>query len=148
LYWYSAPADQGKSNLNMLVATDHVGDGKSKRSGAFLQEEFKQRVRGAFLDYYQKNYKANVYVPADDKAEGVSSLDFRIIAFEDSKDANTGLYFWIAFCQRGGQQAAVVFQVPYAKKDEMKSAVEISLKSFALGNAAMEKRNTYRPIRR
>jgi hypothetical protein len=153
---------------NFFIAAGLVADKeKTKdgryRVGEYTIEDFRDRVRGACLDYYRKEYKFNPpgdflvidpaklqkipMQPITDRGAPLPSFDYEALAFKDTfNHAKEPAIIQVYLYQhpRENKQVAIIVQFPatWMSDDSFKQAINWSLKTLDVTQAGIAvKRN-------
>ena len=166
----------GPAGFNVLVTTGKTpADEKNPKPKEMTPKEFQHRVRQALAGFYQMEYKKPFDFSKFEKTEkktipSVSAkgapinlnFDYQAITDDpdpgrkniakDPKDKSADPYhdFRLYFYQTAGEQAAIIYEMPAAKRNdgEANLKVDFSIRSLALGADAMIKRHNYRKHKR
>jgi len=168
----------GPTGFNVLVTTSRIPpDAKNSKpkEGEMTPKEFQHQVRQALADFYGKEYKSRIDWSRADKTERKSisafsakgapinlMFDYQTLTDDpdparkntarDPKDKTTDPYhdFRLYFYQTGGEQAAIIYEIPAAKRNDGDTnlKVDYSIRSLGLGADALIKRQEFRKRKR
>lgn len=165
----------GPAGFNVLVTDSRIAvetkDPKAVKLG-MTPKEFRQYVRQGLAAFYEKEFKKRIDWSLADKTDkksmAISSskgpatnlvVEYQILTDDPDPgkkdppaDKTKSDYhdFRVYFYQTGTEQAAIIYQVPAAKRmdGEVNKAVDYSIRTLALGANAMTKRQEIRQRKR
>ncbi len=164
LYRY---ADKGYNILAGSALADPEIKNIPGKPGTLTQKKFQQQVRGALVEFYQREYNQPMpwLGPDFDKTKKDSRIVtnpgapptqmlFDAQALADRPGTKTGSLFYLFFIAlpqaQPQMQGVIIYQVPAEKADDpvLRRALDFSLKTYSLGPQSAPKRQEYRRMRK
>lgn len=160
------PGPKDPPGYNVLVTTALLApdkkDGRPEIKGAMKVKDFQRRVRGALMDFHQKQTgrvvgwlspefeKTGIETQTSISLQGKpAQIFFQTQELAEQADKKSGALYKVYFTSTPIAQGAIIYQIPAEAKDNatLKRAIQLSVKSYGLADAK-QKLTDYRRTHR